>query len=245
MFVRFRQQHHRLQASLIATRRVDGKVRHEHIASLGSVDVPPSIRHRLVFWSKLSVRLAQLDNRVNAEDQAKIYGAIHARISMVTPDEQRALQKENAEAEEKFWARIHDMHAGTVEDHKGLAVTVDGKISNGQAEMAKAADRRAAARTRHERLQRGEDVPGGLGKPFALEDVMRMLRDEFGWTARDSRHCRVVAAIGELGEEVFEEYVREVVATAHATFRHRAAEPDQEVSGSAPLGGASPLGRTE
>lgn len=38
MFVRFRQTRKRLQASIIETRRADGKVRHEHIAGLGSVD---------------------------------------------------------------------------------------------------------------------------------------------------------------------------------------------------------------
>jgi hypothetical protein len=39
MFVRFRQTAQRLQASLVETRRIDGKVRHEHIAGLGSVEM--------------------------------------------------------------------------------------------------------------------------------------------------------------------------------------------------------------
>jgi hypothetical protein len=34
MFVRYRQTQSRLQASLVETRRINGKVRHEHIASL-------------------------------------------------------------------------------------------------------------------------------------------------------------------------------------------------------------------
>jgi hypothetical protein len=42
MFVRFRQAR-RLQVSLIETRRVAGKVQHEHVASLGAVDIPPSV----------------------------------------------------------------------------------------------------------------------------------------------------------------------------------------------------------
>lgn len=63
---------------------------------MGSVDVPPSIHGRLAFWAKLHERLAKLENRIDGEAQAKILGSIHARIPMVTPDEQRALQKENA-----------------------------------------------------------------------------------------------------------------------------------------------------
>jgi hypothetical protein len=53
MFVRFRQQHRRLQANLMQTRRVAGKMQSEHIASLGTVDADVSARERLAFWAKL------------------------------------------------------------------------------------------------------------------------------------------------------------------------------------------------
>ena len=91
MFVRYRQQGRRLQASLLQTRRVSARMRSEHIASLGSVDVEVSVRERLAFWAKLPERLARLGNRVGSDDQAKVYAALHARIPMVTPDEQRAI----------------------------------------------------------------------------------------------------------------------------------------------------------
>jgi len=52
MFVRFRAKQRqlqcRLQCSLIETRRVGGKVRHEHIAQLGSVAAGPSVADRVV-----------------------------------------------------------------------------------------------------------------------------------------------------------------------------------------------------
>src|SRR5271168_4394294 len=105
MFVRFRQQGRRLQPSLMQTRRVCGKICNEHIASLGSVDADVSIRERLAFWAKLSERLA----RVGADDHAKIYGALHARIPMVTPDEQQALQEANAKGDEQLWEAMRDM----------------------------------------------------------------------------------------------------------------------------------------
>jgi hypothetical protein len=88
MFVRFRQQGRRLQPSLMQTRRLSGKMRSEHIASLGSVDAEVSVRERLAFWAKLPERLARLGNRVGPDEQAKVYAALHARIPMVTPDEQ-------------------------------------------------------------------------------------------------------------------------------------------------------------
>ena len=102
MFVRFRQQGRRLQASLMQTRRVSGKMQTEHIASLGSIDAEVSVRERLAFWAKLPERLARLGNRVGPDDQAKVYAALHARIPMVTPDEQRAIQEANAEGDERF-----------------------------------------------------------------------------------------------------------------------------------------------
>jgi len=89
MFVRFRQYTDRLlQISIIETRRIDGKVRHELVARLGSVAVPPSVPDRLAFWQRLHERLAKLSNRVDAATQDKLLCQIHARIPMVIDDEQ-------------------------------------------------------------------------------------------------------------------------------------------------------------
>jgi hypothetical protein len=126
MFVRFRQTPLRLQLSLVETHRVDGKVRHEHIASLGAIAVPPTVADRVEFWRKLHERLARLANRVDA---GKVLGAVHARIPMVMPDEQRALQLENAKQDAGHWSSLHDMHAATVEEQKGLAAMAAGAIA--------------------------------------------------------------------------------------------------------------------
>ena len=101
----------RLQASLMQTRRVPGKMQNEHIASLGTVDADVGVRGRLRFWAELPERLARLGNRVGPDDQPKIYSALHARIPMVTADEQRAVQEENAKDDERFWGAIRDLNA--------------------------------------------------------------------------------------------------------------------------------------
>ena len=194
MFPRFRQTDFRLQVSLVETRRTAGKVRHEHVASLGSVERPPSVEGRLAFWQRLHERLAKLSNRVDAAAQAKILGAIHARVPMVTLDEQRAAQLENTKADEKFWETIHDMHAGTVEDHKALAATVERAIAEGQAGMADTGAKREAVKQRRERLERGEDVPGGIGKPFTREDAERILRE----AGIDPQHINDVGELSDL-----------------------------------------------
>jgi hypothetical protein len=198
MFVRFRQQRHRLQASLIVTHWAAGKPKAEHIGSLGSVDCPPSVRERLAFWGKLPERLAKLDNRVGAGEHARIYASLHARIPMVTPDEQRAVQAENFEADERFWASLRDMNAGTAEEHRGLAKLADEKAAAMATEAAKAEAKVAAAKERRERIERGEDVAGGLGKP---QDIGKYLRDDLGWTQKDIDHCVTIYRIHELGGE--------------------------------------------
>jgi predicted N-formylglutamate amidohydrolase len=60
-----------------------------------------------VFWQKLHERLAKLSNRVDAAAQGKVLAEVHSRVPMVTADEQRALQLENAEAEARFWEHFH------------------------------------------------------------------------------------------------------------------------------------------
>jgi hypothetical protein len=195
MFVRFRQSRNRLQASLIETRRDGRKVRHEHIASFGVVDVPPSIRERLAFWAKLPHRLDRLTNRIDGEAVAKIYAAIHTRIPMVTADEQRSLQEENTKADERFWSSLRDMHAEAVEGHKGLIATSERAVAVGQASIAEADAKTAAAKERLDRLARGEPVAGGFGKPMTLKEVIKAI----GWTAIDLRRIRLTGAISKAG----------------------------------------------
>ena len=87
---------------------------------LGTVDAPPSVPERFVFWRCLRERMAKLGNRIDAATQAKLLADIHARIPMVTPDDLQALQLANAKAEAQVWDAITNVHAGTVEGHKGL-----------------------------------------------------------------------------------------------------------------------------
>ena len=193
MFVRFRQQGRRLQASLMQTRRASGKMQSEHIASLGSVDAGVSVRERLAFWAKLPERLARLGNRVGPDEHAKIYGALHARIPMVTPDEQRAIQEANAEGDERFWGAMRDMGTASVEEHKALISRAETTIAEHAPKAAEAGERAQAAKDRLERIRRGESVPGGLGKPF---DVRAALKAE-GFTERDLRRMQLLASLTE------------------------------------------------
>ena len=169
MFVRFRQQGSRLQASLMQTRRAAGKMVTEHIASLGSVDADVSIRERLAFWSKLPERLARLGNRVGPEEHGKIYGALHARIPMVTPDDQREVQKENAETDARVWDALHGAGASLVDGHKSIIANAERSIAENAEAVAQADEWAKAARSRVERIRRGEAVEGGFGKPRDLE----------------------------------------------------------------------------
>jgi hypothetical protein len=203
MFVRFRQTR-RLQVSLIETRRVAGKVRHEHVGGLGAVDVPPTVADRVTFWRGLHERLSRLSNRIDPAMQGKILGEVHARIPMVTIDELRALQLENAEADAEFWESLRDMHQATADDNKGLAAIVERTIANAQAGAKMAGTEAETAKERVARIKRGEDVPGGLSRPPSFEAALR----DAGWTTANIKRARAVNAIDELGE--FDELLTEI-----------------------------------
>jgi hypothetical protein len=66
-----------------------GRVRHEHITSLGSVPREPSIHDRFAFWTALRPRLDRLANRVGEEGEAAIIAALTARIPAPTKEEAR------------------------------------------------------------------------------------------------------------------------------------------------------------
>jgi hypothetical protein len=218
MFVRFRERLTRLQVSVVETRRVEGKVRHEHVASLGSIEMPLSVADRIEFWRRLHERLMRLSNRIDGATQIKVLDAIHGRIPMVTPDEQRALQIENAEADAHLWGSLHELNQDHAEQHKGLAAKVERTIAAAQAAAADAATGKAEAQERVERLRKGENLPGGLGKPLDMEHIMR----EAGMTTADIRHCETLAEFSKLvGEDGFEEFLQEHHKRMRRTERAR------------------------
>jgi hypothetical protein len=194
MFARFRQTPHRLQVSLVETRRVEGKVRHGHIASLGSIPVPWEIADRIAFWMALHERFARLSNRVSVDDFHKVMAAINDRIPMAMSDEQRQLQRENAEQELAVCSSLHSIHEGTLADHKALAATLAGKIAEMEAGAAQSAAVVDAAKERLAKIDRGEEVSGGLGKAMSVEDNLRAA----GWATADIEHCRVLATLKEV-----------------------------------------------
>jgi hypothetical protein len=87
MFVRFHQTPRRLQVSIVETRRKAGKIASEHVASLGSIGLPMTVRGRQAYWAYLWGHLAGLSDRIGADDQARIRSAVHGRIPLVPPDE--------------------------------------------------------------------------------------------------------------------------------------------------------------
>jgi hypothetical protein len=92
MLVRFRQTAAGLQCNLVETHRIDGAVRYEQVANLGSIPASPSVADRLAFWRRVYETLAKLASRIDADTQGKIISAVHSRIPIVIPNEQRALR---------------------------------------------------------------------------------------------------------------------------------------------------------
>jgi hypothetical protein len=93
MFVHFRETPYGLAMSLVENRRENGKVRHEHVASLGSIETPLSVAARIEFWRGLHERLDQLSNRLDPETRSKVMDAVQARVPIITPDEQRDAER--------------------------------------------------------------------------------------------------------------------------------------------------------
>ena len=153
MLARFRQTAAGLQCSLVETRRIDGKVRHEIVASLGSVPASPSVADRIAFWRRVYETLAELANRIDAETQGKIISAVHSRIPIVTPDEQRA-------------TRV------------GLKAPRDDGVNKrpqSEAEVANAAGHAELAKERITQGEYRENVESGRGRPTTAEEFRTIL----------------------------------------------------------------------
>jgi hypothetical protein len=214
MFVRFRAGRRRLALSLVETKRTGDRVLHEHVATLGSVDTPPTVRGRVAFWAQLDRRLTALGNRVRPEDQSRIMDTINARVPIPTIDEQREVKLENAKADERFWSMLQDMNADQAQGAEQLSASAAAKAARNREAAAAAKSQTAEAAERVGRLMRGEDVPGGLGKPVDFATLLR----EAGFTKDELHH---IAHVTEATDAFGLAAVTEATTKAYARAERR------------------------
>jgi hypothetical protein len=191
MLVRFRQTAAGLQCSLVETHRIDGAVRYEQVANLGSVSAPPSVADRLGFWRRVYETLAELASRIDADTQGKIISAVHSRIPIVTPNEQRALRvrpqpekaprhegaKERPEKKTPIAEQTTDQRtdAGRLPFARVLSLP-SAEQEGAQTEHAQTAKERTA------QTENTKSVENGFGRPTAVEDFTAVLVHLFQYT---------------------------------------------------------------
>jgi len=111
---------------------------------------------------------------------------------MVTAEEQGAVQEENFKDDARFWETMRDMGAASVEEHKALIARAETKIAEETPRVADADEKVEAAKSRLEKLKRGESV-SGLDKKFDVVAAMKAA----GWTPSMMRHARLLASLTE------------------------------------------------
>ena len=184
MLVRFRQTAAGLQCSLVETRRINGTVRYEQVASLGSVPASPSVADRIAFWRRVYQTLAELANRIDADAQGKIISAVHSRIPIVTPNEQRALRVRSRPQPEKA-----PRDQGAKKRPQNEAPTPASSSTNAGAlpfpripflpaaenEGIQTEEHAEVAQERITQAENGESVGSGFGKPMTVEEFTTIL----------------------------------------------------------------------
>lgn len=178
MFARFRQVSDRLNVSIVEAARDGAKVRQNHIASLGSVPLPPSAADRVRFWVRLHQRLTTLSNRLDDERREAILAAIHARIPIPTAEDHEAARNAGLEANAGLFAVLRDKHRSLAEVHRQGAEQ--------ETAAAEAVDGLEAAHA---------------SRPMTRAAMRRLLKS-LGMTAADLRHCQDMADLCQLlGED--------------------------------------------
>jgi len=178
MFARFRQVRDRLNVSLVEAARVGPEVRQSHVASLGSVPLPPSPADRVQFWLKAHRRLSTLSNKMDAEMREAVVAAIHARLLIPTAEDQEATKNSGKEANAALFAMLRDKHRARADAHR--------RGIEQETAAAKAVDGLEAAYA---------------SRTMTQLDVRRFLKS-LGITAAELRHYRALAALCDaMGED--------------------------------------------
>jgi hypothetical protein len=177
--------------SLLVGHRVDGRVRHEQMASLGSIKLPLTIDGREAFWVNLHQVITRLGNRIGGDAQAKVFGEVHARIPMVTPQERNEYEIELATQEQRVFDTFREMLTPKADGNESLASKAMAESATDKRMAEDAAKRSAQVADRIARLKRGEQVANG--KALDFDAILR----EAGWTPADMRHAAVLASLPE------------------------------------------------
>jgi hypothetical protein len=186
MLVRFRQTAAGLQCSLVETRRIDGKVRYEQVASLGAVSRSPSVGDRLAFWRRVYEQLAELADRIDAETQGQIISSVHARVPIVTPNEQRALRvrqrppgiekaPHNQRAEEHPQSEAPTPVSGGIAADSPLPFPLDPASSTPENDGVQPAEHIELANEQMTQAESGANNEGGVGRPTQAEEFRTIL----------------------------------------------------------------------
>jgi len=168
---------HKLKVYVIENKRLDGKVRQETIAFLGSIDatwlpsfwadISPtvlsnirapdweqrSIRERSAFWNKAGPRLRQLDNRLGP-NLKPIRLATHARIPWPMQPERDSLELLDAKAEVEFWRKGYEASVKIIEVREHLLETTKRELSSDREMAMKEANAAAKWRAEVKRLEK-------------------------------------------------------------------------------------------
>lgn len=199
MFARFRQVRTRLNVSIVEATRAGTKVRQSHVASLGSVPLPPSPADRVRFWVKAHQRLATLSNRLDDETRGAILAAIHARVPIPTAEDQEAARNAGREANAALFAALRDKHRGLADLYR--------RETEKQTAAAEAVDGLETAYA---------------SRPMKQVEMRRFLK-LIGWTDAELRHSRDLEALCRLlGEDRIIPMLAEHAVAAGDKARHRA-----------------------
>jgi hypothetical protein len=200
MFARFRQVRNRLSVSIVEAARDGTRVRQSHVASLGSVPLPPSPADGVRFWVKAHRRLATLGNRLDDEMRETIMATIHARIPIPTAEDQEAARNSGREANAALFAALRDKHRA----------------------LADAYSRESAQQTAAAEAVNGLEA-AHASRPMTRAETRRFLKS-IGMTAAELRHCEELSALSELvGEDRIVPMLAEHGVQAGDRARRRAA----------------------
>jgi hypothetical protein len=191
MFVRFQERNNRLLVRLLQSRRVNGKVRQEHIAELGAIHLSPSPEARLVFWTTLHQTLSRLSNRV--PDTTKILTAIHARVPMPSMKDNTEVQATRNQRSLRQWSSHLEGCREQIELNAIMKTKAEQNINLWQSEAARAEANMKAAQ---EAIATGQEAP----KPLSPRELAK-LYSELGLTKQRRHRYRKRA---ELSEDEFQ-----------------------------------------
>ena len=161
----------RLHVTLVRSRYVEGKKHQQHVAHLGSVELPMTVEGRLAFWERTHQRfIERVDKPLAPEELQEIFVAMERRIPLPKISEMDGIREVGGEVQLKLWKNAIERHESQIRHFRTVKADAERKIEELLQETARVRVQIENLERASNRLTSAEELESRLQQLISVQE---------------------------------------------------------------------------